>query len=82
MVFLTSWSTKHEKKEGYKKRRKEGAKVMVMQSRRQNLKGNGQLYQLNSACFRLICSKCCSNATTEFVLFFDEIFFARFPRVG
>jgi hypothetical protein len=37
-----------------------------------------KIYQLNSACFLLICSKCCSNATTEFVLVFDEYFFARF----
>ena len=37
-----------------------------------------QIYQLNSACFLLICSKCCSIATIEFVLFFDEYFFARF----
>ena len=39
---------------------------------------NIQAYQLNSACFLRICSKCCSNATTGFVLFFDEHFLARF----
>lgn len=34
------------------------------------------LYQLNSACFLLICSKCCSNATIE--LLRDEELFTRF----
>ena len=43
-----------------------------------NCEDTSQNYQLNSACFLLICSKCCSNATTEFVLVVDEYFFPLF----